>query len=122
MRSTKSPPRRRDPSQQYSAVRAPPICRKPVGLGAKRVRTVMGSIQQAWSEALDFSRYRDPNPRLLQRIRRSKRFLVVLTRGWLISMPALADDTPSYDRPGYGFTPVVLGAGDITLEQGLGDW
>jgi hypothetical protein len=82
----------------------------------------MGSIQQAWSEALDFSRYRDPNPRLLRRIRRSLRFSVVLTLGWLISMPALADDTPSYDRPGYGFTPVVLGAGDITLEQGLGDW
>ena len=71
---------------------------------------------------MDFSRYRDPNPRLLQRIRRSLRFSVVLTLGWLISMPALADDTPSYDRPGYGFTPVVLGAGDITLEQGLGDW
>ena len=24
---------------EYSAVRAPPMCRKPVGLGAKRVRT-----------------------------------------------------------------------------------
>jgi glutamyl-tRNA synthetase len=44
MRNTNSPPRRRDSSQQYSAVRAPPICRKPVGLGAKRVRTVIGGV------------------------------------------------------------------------------
>src|SRR6185503_5684985 len=29
-------------SQQNSAVRTPPMCRSPVGLGAKRVRTVMG--------------------------------------------------------------------------------
>jgi hypothetical protein len=35
--------------------------------------------------------------------------------------PAQADN-PGYDRPGYGFTPVVLGAGDITVEQGLPDW
>lgn len=38
-----------------------------------------------------------------------------------IALPALADN-PGYDRPGYGFTPVVLGAGDITVEQGLPDW
>jgi hypothetical protein len=44
MRKTNSPPRRRASSQQYSAVRAPPICRKPVGLGAKRVRTVIGGV------------------------------------------------------------------------------
>lgn len=37
------------------------------------------------------------------------------------ALPALADN-PGYDRPGYGFTPVVLGAGDITFEQGLPDW
>jgi hypothetical protein len=36
-------------------------------------------------------------------------------------LPALADN-PGYDRPGHGFTPVVLGAGDITIEQGLPDW
>ena len=33
---------RRAYSQQNSAVRTPPMCSKPVGLGAKRVRTVMG--------------------------------------------------------------------------------
>ncbi|WP_254423943.1 transporter [Rhodanobacter sp. C03] len=38
-----------------------------------------------------------------------------------VGLPALADN-PGYDRPGYGFTPVVLGAGDITVEQGLPDW
>jgi hypothetical protein len=81
----------------------------------------MGFIQEAWSEALDFSRYRDPNPRQTPRIRRGLRFSAVLTLCWLVSMPALADN-PGYDRPGYGFTPVVLGAGDVSLEQGLGDW
>ena len=35
---------------------------------------------------------------------------------------AAALDNPGYDRPGLGFTPAVLGAGDITLEQGLPDW
>lgn len=70
---------------------------------------------------MDFSRYRDPNPNPTQRTRRGLRFSAVLTLGWLISMPALADN-PGYDRPGYGFTPVVLGAGEVTLEQGIGDW
>lgn len=42
--------------------------------------------------------------------------------GWLgMAAPALADN-PGYDRPGYGFTPVVLGAGDVTIEQGFPDW
>src|SRR5256885_10163975 len=35
------PPVRRAYSQQNSAVRAPPTCSSPVGLGAKRVTTVM---------------------------------------------------------------------------------
>src|SRR5580658_7668646 len=35
------PPRCRAYSQQNNAVRNPPMCRKPVGLGANRVRTVM---------------------------------------------------------------------------------
>ena len=35
---------------------------------------------------------------------------------------AQADDNPGYDRPGLGFTPAVLKAGDITWEQGLPDW
>ncbi|MFZ0870163.1 MAG: transporter [Rhodanobacter sp.] len=55
------------------------------------------------------------------RCRRSFAPLAAFMLGWLVSMPALADN-PGYDRPGYGFTPVVLGAGDVTLEQGLGDW
>ncbi len=55
MRSTNWPPRWRASSQQYSAVRAPPICRKPVGLGAKRVRTVM-RCSFAGGETVDFSR------------------------------------------------------------------
>jgi hypothetical protein len=77
----------------------------------------------AWSEALDFSRYRGTNPRLAQRILCRPRYapLAALTLGWLISMPVLATN-PGFDRPGYGFTPVVLDAGDVTLEQGLGDW
>jgi len=33
-----------------------------------------------------------------------------------------ADDNPGYDRPGLGFTPVVLGPGDVTIEQGLPTW
>lgn len=39
--------------------------------------------------------------------------------------PALADDdntNPGYDRPGLGFTPVVLRPGDVTIEQGLPTW
>lgn len=37
--------------------------------------------------------------------------------------PALADNAnPGYDRPGLGFTPVVLNAGDVTIEQGLPTW
>jgi hypothetical protein len=31
-------------------------------------------------------------------------------------------DNPGYDRPGIGFTPAVLGAGQVTWEQGLPDW
>ncbi len=47
---------------------------------------------------------------------------MALLAGWLaVAAPAHADN-PGYDRPGYGFTPVVLGAGDFTLEQGFPDW
>jgi hypothetical protein len=35
---------------------------------------------------------------------------------------ARADGNPGYDRPGLGFTPAVLRAGDVTWEQGLPDW
>jgi len=35
--------------------------------------------------------------------------------------PARAEN-PGFDRPGYGFTPGVLAAGEAILEQGLPDW
>src|ERR1700722_5382590 len=41
MRRTNVPECRRAYSQEKSAVRRPPICRKPVGLGAKRVRVLI---------------------------------------------------------------------------------
>lgn len=41
MRRWKWPPKWRASSQQKMAVRAPPMCRCPVGLGAKRVTTFM---------------------------------------------------------------------------------
>ena len=46
--------------------------------------------------------------------------LLVLA-GCSTALPTRAEN-PGYDRPGYGFTPVVLAAGEITLEQGLPDW
>ncbi|CBL44976.1 Hypothetical protein HDN1F_13930 [gamma proteobacterium HdN1] len=44
--------------------------------------------------------------------------------GSLISAPiqAQVDHNPGYDRPGLGFTPSVLQAGDFMLEQGLPDF
>lgn len=41
--------------------------------------------------------------------------------GLLIAAAAHAGN-PGYDRPGIGFTPAVLQAGDVTWEQGLPDW
>lgn len=35
---------------------------------------------------------------------------------------AQAGDGPGYDRPGLGFAPAVLAAGDVIWEQGLPDW
>lgn len=77
--------------------------------------------------AVDFSRYRHAN-RERAAGRRAQRFmgpLAVAIASALLAVPACADTTstsnPGYDRPGYGFTPAVLGAGDITLEQGLPD-
>ena len=46
--------------------------------------------------------------------------VALLLAGFATGAKAL--DNPGYDRPGLGFTPVVLGAGDIMLEQGLPDW
>jgi hypothetical protein len=73
------------------------------------------------SEVMDFSRYRDTNrcrsPHARRNMRRATFAMLMLA----FAFPALADN-PGYDRPGYGFTPVVLTAGDITVEQGLPDW
>ena len=70
---------------------------------------------------MDFSRYRTTgrccSPHAHQRVRLA--VLATLMSG--LALPALAGN-PGYDRPGYGFTPVVLGPGDITVEQGLPDW
>lgn len=69
---------------------------------------------------MDFSRYRGTNRCLRKHARRSiSMSLATLMLGF--ALPTLADN-PGYDRPGYGFTPAVLGAGDITIEQGLPDW
>lgn len=59
-------------------------------------------------EAKDFSRYH--------------RFIgaTLLLAGSASTASAL--DNPGYDRPGLGFTPIVLRTGDMTLEQGLPDW
>ncbi|MFC5740961.1 transporter [Dyella tabacisoli] len=35
---------------------------------------------------------------------------------------SLADDAPSYDRPGFGFAPNVLKRGGFAYEQGLPSW
>lgn len=62
---------------------------------------------------MDFSRYRGQSRRLP---------LPVLAMLMLVTaLPARADN-PGFDRPGYGFTPVVLAAGDVIIEQGLPDW
>lgn len=48
-----------------------------------------------------------------------------LAIGWAIfaiAGTARADDGPSFDRPGLGFAPAVLQAGDVIWEQGLPDW
>ncbi|HEY9130608.1 MAG TPA: transporter [Dyella sp.] len=40
----------------------------------------------------------------------------------IVAGPALADDAPGFDRPGYGFAPGALPAGGLALEQGLPTW
>ncbi|WP_111982224.1 transporter [Dyella jiangningensis] len=64
----------------------------------------------------DFSRYRCRNRRFP-----TAALLGPALAGLFGTSPAWADN-PGYDRPGLGFTPVVLSAGDITLEQGLPTW
>ncbi|MFC5581183.1 transporter [Rhodanobacter terrae] len=70
---------------------------------------------------MDFSRYRDTNLCRDLHARRNMRRVIFATLMLGVALPALADN-PGYDRPGYGFTPAVLGLGDITVEQGLPDW
>jgi len=56
---------------------------------------------------------------------RSARCLAVALQVALLpcaAATAQVDNNPGYDRPGLGFTPAVLQAGDITLEQGAPDW
>ncbi len=53
MRRMNVPPWRRAYSQQNSAVRTPPMCSMPVGLGAKRVRTVMLDNPKMTTPALE---------------------------------------------------------------------
>ena len=60
---------------------------------------------------MDFSRYR-----ALRRVPAAAAVALCL------AAPAHADGNPGYDRPGLGFTPAVLQAGDVTWEQGLPDW
>ncbi len=72
---------------------------------------------------MDFSRYRACNPKLCQRRPHAERLvpLALLLLGWVIVTPARADN-PGYDRPGLGFNPATLDAGEFTLEQGLPSW
>lgn len=75
---------------------------------------------------VDFSRYRSDNrqKRSCARLwrREDAALIAAVLTGWLaVATPALADN-PGYDRPGYGFTPVVLGSGDFIVEQGFPDW
>lgn len=53
-----------------------------------------------------------------------RRFTLALCLAIVACAPAVAQvkDNPGYDRPGLGFTPAVLQAGDVTLEQGAPDW
>ena len=68
----------------------------------------------------DFSRYRAlrrPMPGKAPRVALAATALAILA----FALPARADN-PGYDRPGLGFQPAVLNAGDVTIEQGLPTW
>lgn len=72
---------------------------------------------------MDFSRYRRVNWHRSAGTRcRNAWLATLLVLGSLGGVPAARADNPGYDRPGYGFTPVVLGPGEVTLEQGFPDW
>ena len=72
---------------------------------------------------MDFSRYGSSDRKPWRRRPPAGRivgFSVVLI-GWISMVPAWADN-PGYDRPGLGFNPASLDAGELTLEQGLPSW
>jgi hypothetical protein len=77
------------------------------------------------SEVMDFSRYDDRNRHSSSGRHggRASRVagLAALALGALGVAWSARADNPGYDRPGYGFTPIVLAAGDVTVEQGLPD-
>lgn len=66
---------------------------------------------------MDFNRYRGQYRLRLRTLPVWMLALALLVAG----APARAEN-PGFDRPGYGFTPGVLGAGEVILEQGLPDW
>ena len=72
----------------------------------------------------DFNRYKGPLPHLFARVRGHMQWLptALLVVGGVGMSTAARADNPGYDRPGYGFTPMVLAAGEVTAEQGLPDW
>lgn len=72
---------------------------------------------------MDFSRSRSNHPNRMQRSAGAgpMGLLAMLLLGLTITPTAWADN-PGYDRPGLGFTPAVLNAGDLTIEQGLPSW
>lgn len=53
---------------------------------------------------------------------KSARLHALIALGGLCAAAAAHAGNPGYDRPGLGFTPAALQAGDITYEQGLPDW
>lgn len=63
----------------------------------------------------DFSRYP-------AHYRCARRCPIAVAAGWLALVATAHADNPGYDRPGIGFTPAVLAAGQVTWEQGLPDW
>ncbi|WP_158885319.1 transporter [Rhodanobacter sp. L36] len=71
---------------------------------------------------MDFSRYRVAyRPHLPHTHRHRVARATLALACAFVACPVLADN-PGYDRPGYGFAPAVLAAGDVTFEQGLPDW
>jgi hypothetical protein len=74
----------------------------------------MGSLLVR-GQTRDFSRYP-------ARYRRTRRWTALAIAGWLGLVATAYADNPGYDRPGIGFTPAVLAAGQVTWEQGLPDW